>query len=112
MDFVRERSQTTISTNSFLPATNAKKTLLARTARVAAIGAPPDEDGRQGRLYISERFKRVIWQAGSERAGDVKLILIQMTRIIRLMAQMKIPLEVISKVGIDQISNLFIIDKV
>jgi len=78
-------------------------------APLAVIVAPlPEEDERQGYPCISERFKRVIWQAGSERAGDVRLFLIPMTAILRLMAQRRNPLEVTSKIGLEQISMLFL----
>ncbi len=79
---------------------------------MAAIVAPlPEEDERQGRPCISERFKRVIWQAGQERAGDVRLILIPMTGILRLLAQRGNPIEAFSQIGLGQIPKLFLFEQ-
>lgn len=74
---------------------------------VAAIVAPvPEEEERPGRPSISERFQQVIWQAGSERAGDVRLILVPMTVILRLMAKKGNSVEAISQIGIEHIPQL------
>ena len=44
----------------------------------------PEEDEKNGGRCISERYKRILWQAGAEKAGDVRLILIPMTRFLRM----------------------------
>ena len=75
---------------------------------VAVIAAPlPDEDEMNGGQTISERYKRVVWQAGLERAGDVRLVLIPMTRFLRLMGQRLKPAEAVSLLGFDDFASLF-----
>ncbi len=78
------------------------------TPPVAVIAAPlPEDDERGGQAVIAERFKRVVWQAGAEKAGDVRLILIPMTKFLRLVIQGERPADVVEKIGLNHIRDLF-----
>lgn len=43
----------------------------------------PEDDEREDIQILSKRFRRIIWQAGNERSGDVKLVFIPMTKFLR-----------------------------
>ncbi|MBM4300236.1 MAG: hypothetical protein FJ121_01715 [Deltaproteobacteria bacterium] len=78
------------------------------TPPVAVIAAPlPEEDERGDQAVIAERFKRVVWQAGAEKAGDVRLILIPMTKFLRLIIQREKPGDIVEKIGLNRIRDLF-----
>ena len=50
----------------------------------AFIACPlPEDDERAGSQVLKERFQRIVWQAGSERSGDVKLLFIPLTKFLR-----------------------------
>jgi len=74
----------------------------------AIIASPlPEEDERDGHRCVADRFKRIIWQAGSERAGDVRLLLIPVTNFLRLLEQRKKPVDIMAKIGFGDVANLF-----
>lgn len=53
---------------------------------IALIASPlPAENERESSSIIDTRYMRVMWQAGAERAGDVRLVLIPMTDCLRNM---------------------------
>ncbi|MBW1947527.1 MAG: hypothetical protein JRI33_06260 [Deltaproteobacteria bacterium] len=75
---------------------------------LAIIASPlPDEDERDDRPIIAHRFRRVIWQAGSEKAGDVRLLLVPMTKFLRFLIKRERPADIVEKIGLDQIRDLF-----
>lgn len=78
------------------------------TPPVAVIAAPlPEDDERGGQAVIGERFRRVVWQAGGEKAGDVRLIFVPMTKFLRLIIQRERPADIVEKIGLNQIRDLF-----
>lgn len=78
------------------------------TPPVAVIAAPlPEDDERGGQAVITERYRRVIWQAEGEKAGDVRLILVPMTKFLRLIIQKESPAAIIEKIGLNYIRDLF-----
>jgi len=75
----------------------------------AVIASPlPEEDERDGTACIGKRFQRVIWQAGSEKAGDVRLLLIPMTRFLRLLKQRKNLENIMADIGLDHLLEMFL----
>ena len=74
---------------------------------VAVIASPlPEEDERNGPT-VAKRFRRIIWQAGPEKAGDVRLLLIPMTKFLRFLIQRERPADIMAKIGLDRIKELF-----
>jgi hypothetical protein len=71
---------------------------------IAFIASPlPAEDERNDSPILSERFRRVFWQAGSDKAGDVRLMLVPMTQFLRLLRSgLKIQ-NAIEKINLDYI---------
>jgi hypothetical protein len=50
----------------------------------AIIATPlPAEDERNGHKTISPRFRHILWKAGAETSGDIKLLLIPVSQIFR-----------------------------
>jgi hypothetical protein len=75
----------------------------------AVIASPlPEEDEMQGNTVIADRFRRVVWQAGQETAGDVRLLLIPVTKFLRLLLQGERPGDIIVKIGLDRLRDLFV----
>jgi hypothetical protein len=67
------------------------------TPPLAIIASPlPDEDERSNYSVIAERFKRIIWQAGLEKAGYVRLFLVPMTKFLRFLIQRERPADIAS----------------
>jgi hypothetical protein len=76
---------------------------------IAVIASPlPAEDERGDSSIISERFKRIFWQAGSDKAGDVRLILIPTTHFLRLLRSGFKPQEAIEKINLEYILKSFL----
>jgi 5-methylcytosine-specific restriction endonuclease McrBC regulatory subunit McrC len=74
---------------------------------VAVIASPlPEEDERNGPT-VAARFRRIIWQAGPEKAGDVRLLLIPMTKFLRFLIQREKPADIMARTGLDRIKELF-----
>jgi 5-methylcytosine-specific restriction enzyme subunit McrC len=72
------------------------------------ISPLPEEDERKDSPCISKRFRRIQWRAGSEKDGDVQLILLPMTRCLRLLQEGRSICDAIADSGIDSImSNVF-----
>jgi len=68
----------------------------------AIIASPlPDDDERNGRSIISNRYRQVFWQAGYEKGGDVKLFLIPMTKYLRLLKEKRSASDAIGSLGYD-----------
>jgi 5-methylcytosine-specific restriction endonuclease McrBC regulatory subunit McrC len=73
----------------------------------AVIAAPlPEEDERGERLCVPNRFQRFRWQAGLEKEGDIRLILIPMTRFLRLLSERFVPVDAIHVLGLNHIPEL------
>lgn len=69
---------------------------------LAIIAAPlPDDDERNGRAIVSNKFRRIFWQAGHEKGGDVKLLLIPMTKYLRLLKEKRAASDAIESLGYD-----------
>jgi 5-methylcytosine-specific restriction endonuclease McrBC regulatory subunit McrC len=78
-------------------------------APIAIIASPlPAEDERGDSPVISERFRRIFWQAGSDKAGDVRLILIPTTQFLRLLTSGIKSQEAIERIHLDTILKSFL----
>lgn len=69
------------------------------------ISQLPDEDEREGRLTIPERYKRIIYQAGDDTSGDVTLIFLPVTRFLRLLDSGLNVLNAAEKIGLMDFIN-------
>ncbi|MGA1796290.1 MAG: McrC family protein [bacterium] len=78
----------------------------------ALIASPlPDFDEREDRAVISERFRRIVWQAGPERDGDIRLVFIPMTQFLRLLEKGFNPSAAIHELEFNKIDKLFLAEK-
>ena len=79
-----------------------------RTLPAAVIAAPlPDDDERQGLACVPSRYRRIRWQAGVEREGDVHLLLVPITRFLRLINQRVKPQDAVCQLGLDDFPRVF-----
>jgi 5-methylcytosine-specific restriction endonuclease McrBC regulatory subunit McrC len=75
----------------------------------AVIAAPlPEEDERNGRTSITQRYKRIRWQTEIERDGDIRLVLIPITRFLRLVRQFGDISRAVKNLGIEDITKIFL----
>jgi 5-methylcytosine-specific restriction endonuclease McrBC regulatory subunit McrC len=73
----------------------------------ALIAAPlPEIDERNETPVIPERYSRVVFQAGGEKAGEVRLILVPVTRFVRLIKERNSLAEAIIKIRDENLSDL------
>lgn len=50
------------------------------------VSPVPADDELAGQRNISQCFREIVWRAGQEVGGSVKLVLLPMTQIVRLLA--------------------------
>ena len=59
------------------------------------ISPLPAQDERAGRAEIEGRYRRILWRAGQECAGDVRLVNLPLTEILRSMGRSRREQEVL-----------------
>jgi 5-methylcytosine-specific restriction enzyme subunit McrC len=59
-----------------------------QTPPLTVIAAPmPADDERGNAPTLAERFKKIVFQAGAEKAGEIRLFLVPMTDILRRLSK-------------------------
>jgi hypothetical protein len=80
-------------------------TIISPLPPVAVIASSvPEDDEMQENTPISDRFRRVVWQAGQKKTGDVLLLLIPVTKFLRLLLKRERPAGIISKLELDGVN--------
>lgn len=62
---------------------------LPKPPAACIISPLPAEDERDGLTEIAGRYRRIVWRAGHELAGDVRLLNLPLTSILRSMVERK-----------------------